>query len=286
MRDQQNGRNRRTNDAAYWTCFGLRKPKELEAQNLVLDIPEPDFYISDAAKKRFLVAVVLVAGATAVVVGVVVGTNSSDGPVGNMTTSQQDPLTSPPNPSPLPTAAPSLVLSGSPSARDQSETNAPSVPMDPTNRPSDRDSLTLTPTVGTVSTIGPTVSTIVPTILPTVRTVPVPGVLLLLEYEPTPVTAWGGFTTTMGLHNGLFLSPGDKLLYSISLDCAVAALDPTTGTQTWISTTTAPIESDSSYSCTSGLVFAAEYVAFAVTESNSSYVLNSKNWFQVSLFLT
>jgi hypothetical protein len=40
--------------------------------------------------------------------------------------------------------------------------------------------------------------------------------------------------------------------------------------QTWISTTTAPIESDSSHSCTSGLGFAADYVAFAVTESNST----------------
>jgi hypothetical protein len=196
--DQQNSHNRRNNDTAYWTFFGLRKLKELEARNLVLDIPEPDFYFSDATKKRLFVALVFVVVAAAVVVGVVVGST---------TTSQKDPSTSPSTPISLPTVAPSVLeeLTDSLSSRDRRETSVPSLLVDPTNSPSVRDSPTITPTVGTVPTMLPTVST-----LPTDRLPPFPGVVLSLEYMTAPEVEWAAFATPMGLHNGLFLSPGDK----------------------------------------------------------------------------
>jgi hypothetical protein len=65
-----------------WTFGGLRKPRELEAQNIVIDGAEPDF-LSDATKKRILltvVVVVVVAVAVALGVALSQGGGSSSNP--------------------------------------------------------------------------------------------------------------------------------------------------------------------------------------------------------------
>jgi hypothetical protein len=100
-RNQQNSRTRNNNNTLYLTFGGLRKPKEPQARNIVIDIAEPDF-LSDDTKRRILVTVVVVVVAVAVALGVTLSQNSgSDNndpiPVVNETTASTEGPTKSPN---------------------------------------------------------------------------------------------------------------------------------------------------------------------------------------------
>jgi hypothetical protein len=57
-RNQHSNRNH-NNGTMNWIFGGMRKPRELEAQNIVIDVAEPDF-LSDDTKRRILVTIVVV----------------------------------------------------------------------------------------------------------------------------------------------------------------------------------------------------------------------------------
>jgi hypothetical protein len=101
-------RNYLNSNGAIWTLGGSRRPKELEAQNIVIDIAEPDF-LSDDTKRRILVTVIVVVAAVAVSLGVVLSQNSGS--------SSPPPIANETSPTAGPTASPS-ALSG-PSMVDQ-----------------------------------------------------------------------------------------------------------------------------------------------------------------------
>jgi hypothetical protein len=177
---QQSSRSSRSDGSKSATSWTLRKPKELEAQNIVIDIAEPDF-LSDATKRRILATVVVVVIVVAASLGVALvqanhGNRNSDQrlPVVNATTAPVPSLRPSASEAAEPTAMkartgrPTIAASSSPSLLP---TPSPSsAPVKTTPSPS-----TLPPSAAPVKTT-PSPSTLPPSAAP-VRTTPSPATL-------------------------------------------------------------------------------------------------------------